>query len=330
MSISPSQKTGATTVDAIDYDKWTMGRWYEKLANEGLCFGPAFQTLTSMKTDKARVKPEALSTTKLIQRVPKSTKDPGTYYSVHPLVVDACLQAAIMGGTAGDVGNLKAFLPVFFGHLQISTPDAARSGSEVSIHSQSQATGFSTKKINVTLRDEKDEVLVDMSNTRLSLYVGKMDEEIDPSEANRHPTLRVVWKPDITRLDASGRTELDAYLELFLHEHHALRENMNSGVMAGLIDLAGHKNPRLRVLEVGRDCDCKTKGFLDILDNKSDFPRSREWHIGSFSDGELVTHTANNPDRVEKTKLDGDKVPTYDMVVMPKVGFLILQPSWRV
>lgn len=31
-----------------------------------------------------------------------------------------------------------------------------------------------------------------MSKTRLSLYVCKFDEEIDPSEANRVPTLQVV------------------------------------------------------------------------------------------------------------------------------------------
>lgn len=120
-----------------------------------------------MKTDKERVKPEALSTTRFFQRVQKSTKFPGTFYAVHPRVIDACLQAAIMGGTAIDLEKVKAFLPVFFGHLQISTPDAEREGSEVFIHSRSQITGFSIKKINVTLKDGKDEILVDTSNARL-------------------------------------------------------------------------------------------------------------------------------------------------------------------
>ena len=320
VSLSPSQKTGDTVVDATNYDEWRMGRWYEKLASEGLRFGPTFQTLTSMKTDKARVTPEALSTSTLCQRVAKSTdaQFAGTFYAVHPLVIDACLQAAIMGGTAGNLEKLRAFLPTFFGHLQISTPDASQLGSKVFIHSQSRSTGFSTKKINVTLRDNKNEVLVDMSDARLSLYAGTLEEEVDPSELNRHPCLRVVWKPDITRLDESRKSQLEAYLEQFLSDHHTLTENNTVGVMAGLVDLAGHKNPRLRVLEVGHDCDCKTKQWLDTLDNKTDFPRSREWNTGTFFDGEISTSPAGNPDKVDKIKLDAENITTYDVLLMPR------------
>ena len=321
-SISPVGKTGGTTVDATNYDKWTMGRWYEKLAKEGLCFGPAFQTLTSMKTDKARAKPEALSTSKLFQRVPKSANGtfPGTFYAMHPLIIDACLQAAIMGGTAGSLDKLKAFLPTFFGHLQISTIDAERQGSEAFIHSQSRTTGFGTKVIDVTLRDQTNDVIIDMSDARLSLYTGKMDETMDPSESSRHPCLRVIWKPDIVRLDESRRSELDTYLEDFLSDHPALIENSSVGVMAGLLDLAGHKNARLRVLEIGRDCGCKARQWLDILGDNTDFPRSREWHTGTFADGELITSPACNPDKLDTVKLDADNVATYDVILMLQVG----------
>ncbi|KAM0798177.1 hypothetical protein BDR22DRAFT_823530 [Usnea florida] len=67
-----------------------------------------------------------------------------------------------MGGTAGDVGTLKALLPVNFGHLQMSTPGTTQLGSEMPIQSQPQTTGFSTKKVNVAPRDGKDEVLVNI------------------------------------------------------------------------------------------------------------------------------------------------------------------------
>ena len=320
VKVPPLQSSG-TQVDATGYDTWTMKRWYAKLADEGLCFGPAFQTLTSMKTDKARVKPEALSTTRLLQRVPKSTKYLGTPYAIHPLVVDACLQAAIMGGTAGEVQKLKAFLPVFIGHLQISTPPAELLESEVYIHSQSQTTGFSTKKINVTLKDGFGGTLIDMSNTKLALYAGKVDKEAEPSELNRHPTLRVVWKPDITRLDEGHRSEVDAYLEQYLSSHHTLLENVGLGVMTGLVDLAGHKNPRLRVLELGRDCECKSRQFTDALDNKTEFPRFRKWHFGNLANGELAFSSINNPDKSDKVRVDDeDNLTTYDVVLLPRVS----------
>lgn len=323
VTLSPVEQIGSSFIDAENYDKWTMGRWYEKLANEGLRFGPMFQTLTSMKTEKERMQPEALSTCTLYQRVPKSadTEFPGTFYAVHPLVVDACLQAAIMGGTAGRLDKLRAFLPVFFESIQITTPDADRIGSEAFIHSHSITTGFATKKINATLRDEENNVLIDISNARLSLYSGKLEDTANALEKNRHPTLRVIWKPDITRLDPTRKSELDAYLEQFLSDHYNLNENSAVGVMAGLVDLAGHKNPRIRVLEVDRECDCKSRKWLNILNEKSDFPRVRDWHSGSFIDGELRTNPHGNPSVVTKVKLDGEDVANWDLLLLPQVSF---------
>ncbi|KAF7504184.1 hypothetical protein GJ744_002603 [Endocarpon pusillum] len=317
---SPQTVAGSTSVDATDYDTWTMGRWYEKLANEGLRFGPMFQTLTSMKTEKARIKPEALSTCKIFQRTPKSSNAsfPGTFYAVHPLVIDACLQAAILGGPAGRLDKLKAFLPTFFEHLHVSTPEREHIEGEAYIHSRSTNTGFATRKINVTLKDKKDQVIVDMSNARMSQYSGKMEAAANPSELNRHPCLRVVWKPDITRLDESRKSELDGYLEQWLSDHHHLTENYTVGVAAGLLDLAGHKNPRIRILELGRDCDCKSKQWLDILDEKTDFPRVREWHSGSLSDGELITSPQGHPEKTNKVKLSAESTATYDLVLMPR------------
>ena len=323
VTLSPVKQIGSSFVDAADYDRWTMGRWYEKLADEGLRFGSRFQTLTSMKTKKDRIQPEALSTCLLYQRVTESTNTefPGTFYAVHPLVIDACLQAAIMGGTAGRLAKLRAFLPVFFENIQITPPDAGRIGSEAFIHSHSTTTGFATKKINVTLRDEGDKVLIDMSNARLSLYSGKLEDAANASEQSRHPTLRVIWKPDITRLDPTRKSELDAYLEQFLSEHYNLTENNAVGVMAGLVDLAGHKNPRIRVLEVDRECDCKSRQWLDILNVNSEFPRVRDWHSGSFVDGELTTHPHGNPSVVTKFKLDGESIADWDILLLPRVSF---------
>ena len=92
-----------------------------------------------------------------------------------------------------------------------------------------------------------------------------------------------------------------------------------------MADLAGHKNPRLCILEVGRACDCKTRQLLNVLDNESDFPRSQEWHIGNFSNGELATRSVSNSEKLDKIKLDADKISTYDVVLMPQVSPKMLQ-----
>lgn len=313
---------GSVRVDAEDYDKWQMRRWYEKLAVEGLCFGPAFQSLLSMKTDKARLKPEALSTTTLLQRTKMANTSPypGTFYVVHPLVIDSCLQAAIMGGTAGNIDSLKAYMPVFISHCKINQPAFEQVGLEASIHSQSQSTGFGTKKINVTLRDTSDQTIIDISNARLALYKGKT-EEADPATYERHPCLRVVWKPDIVRIDEECQPQLEAYLEKFIKSRPDFADNQSVGVAAGLLDLVGHKNPRLRALELGRDCDCKSRQWLDLLDTKSAFARYRDYQIGKFSeDGQLLLSHANNPEKSEIYPLDTDSSNAYDVLVMPNVS----------
>ena len=311
---------GSASVDPSHHDEWTMARWYEKLAEEGLRFGPSFQTLTSMKTDKARCKPEALSTCALFHQMARSPTSafPGTFYAVHPVVVDACLQAAIMGSTAGRVDNLQAFLPTFFEHLHISMPDSEVTESQGQIHSLSRSTGFATKKIDVTLRDKNGNIIVDMSNARLSLYTGKLTEMTDQSGLQRHPCLRVVWKPDITRLDESDKSDLDAYLEQWLSDRHEMTENHTVGVMAGLLDLVGHKNPRVRVIEIGTDCGCKSKQWLDILSQKTDFSRVRAWHNGSVFQGELTTTLPGQHERTTKVRLDAKDFARYDILLMPE------------
>ena len=212
VSISSDKRIGSTLVGAADYETWAMGSWYEKLADEGLRFGPTFQTLTSMKIQKEKIRPETLSTCVLHPRIPKSTNSKflGTFYALHPLVIDACLQAAIMGGTAGHLEKLRALLPIFFENLQMNTREC-RTYRVRSLHPFAlQYNRLCNQEFNVILRDERAEILMDTTNARLSLSTGRMEDVTKTAELNRHPTLRVIWKPDITRLDPTRKSELDA------------------------------------------------------------------------------------------------------------------------
>ena len=315
---SSQNPSGQVHVNADGYDKWEMSRWYQKLEDQGLCYGPAFHVLTSMKTDKAKEKPEALSTTNLLQRIPmsRSSKHPGTFYPVHPVVIDACLQASIMGGTAGNIETLKAYLPVFINHCRVSRPSANQVGMEAFIHTQSQSTGFATKKISATVRDNSEKVVVDLANARLTLYNGKT-EKVHSADSERHPFLRVIWKPDVARIDGSSQQHLRKYLQTFLDSRPGLADSQSVGVAAGLIDLVGHKNPRLRALELGRDCDCKSRKWLDVIDTNTSFARYREYHVGSFTeDGELSVANIKKPEEVDVLTPDSETFNAYDLIIL--------------
>ena len=70
VTLAGARRAGTVAIDATGYDTWTMGRWYAKLASEGLRFGSNFQSLISIRTDKYKSRPDALSTCSLYCRRP--------------------------------------------------------------------------------------------------------------------------------------------------------------------------------------------------------------------------------------------------------------------
>lgn len=320
IELVPSIIPTTVNVDASNYQTWTMEKWYAQLESEGLCFGPHFQSLTSMQTDKERKRPDALSTTRLKQRVKKdlSASYDGTFYPVHPITLDSCLQAAIFGETRGVMSNVRVWLPVFITECRITPPSDDQIGAEAYIHSTAWSTGPNTKRTNITLQDKTGNVVVSISNARLHLYTGKTIDE-EEGNTSRHPCLRVVWKPDVSRLDASSQPSLARYMEKYYTEHAHAFENRDMAYKACLLDLIGHKNPKFRLLELGSSCHCSSDSFMDSLHGQSDFPRCQNWHAGSFDQSNNLT-VSQDRDSSNSEKLMA-KDASYDVLLMTNVSF---------
>ncbi|XDG05079.1 hypothetical protein ABKA04_004694 [Annulohypoxylon sp. FPYF3050] len=290
----------------------SMDRWYDKLREEGLNFGPHFKSITSLTTDGARKREDAISTTRLRPDV-KSSSD----YAVHPIVIDACIQAAIFGGTGGVRNSLRAHLPTFISECQIN--GSGISDEEATIHTRSIKTGISTRKIDCTLRNSKGDVLLDL-NMRMSEYTGKtaqgLESTHDVTNLERHPCLRVRWKPDIMRLDQGSESQLKHCIDEFiLNQHPDLADDLTLCIIGALLDLAGHKTPSMRVLELGGGCGCKTKEWLKLLDKGTAFPRLRSWERGDISDDgniQLENEAAKGP---------------FDVVLIP--GHAASKKCWK-
>lgn len=47
----PRNEPGYKVDNADGFDAWSTSRWYIKWHEEGLCFGPQFQSLTSLRTE---------------------------------------------------------------------------------------------------------------------------------------------------------------------------------------------------------------------------------------------------------------------------------------
>ncbi|KAI1101334.1 putative polyketide synthase [Jackrogersella minutella] len=289
----------------------SMDRWYEKLREEGLNFGSYFKSVTSLSTDGARRREDAISMTCLRPQIKSSTD-----YVLHPIAIDACIQAAIFGGTGGRLGSLRAHLPVFISQCRIN--GSAISSTEASIHTRSTKTGISTRTIECTLRNAHGATVLDM-NMRMSEYTGKTIQESQDvngiAHLQRHPCLRVRWKPDIMRLDQGSESQLKDYIDEFIMGQHAdLADDMTLSIIGALLDLAGHKSPSMRILELGGGCGCKTKEWLNMLDKDTAFPRLRSWDKGHLDeDGNM--------------EVEGGAEGPFDIVLIP--GHAASKRYWK-
>ncbi|KAF2644242.1 putative polyketide synthase [Massarina eburnea CBS 473.64] len=293
-----SQKPEGSVLNAgQEYEAWGMRIWYDKSREEGLNFGPQFQSLTSLHTDASRISADAIATT---QVEPPSTKDAGTFYAIHPITLDACFQAAIMGGTAGNINTLQAFVPVFIPQCQIHLPTGGFTnvGPEDSkIHTRMENTGFSTRRVHCTLRQPDGKVAVDMQDVRLQLYAGKAPAAPpDSIYLQRHPCLRIHWRPDILRLSPGSEGAIQGYIDAFAARQSAdMKDRASHLVFGALLELAGHKIPRMRVLELGNGCECISNECLSMLGSNTAFPAVRTWDNGTLgSDGTIVVEGSKN------------------------------------
>ncbi|ROT38902.1 polyketide synthase [Sodiomyces alkalinus F11] len=301
----PRKASSGVKLQSTDsFDTWPTSRWYKKWHEEGLCFGPTFQSLNSLRTDAGRGRREAIGVTRL---QPPVARESTTYYPVHPITIDAVLQTSILSTTAGHMPSLKTWLPVFIGECRIQPPQGglvADANGEVGsqfeveceIHSRSEETGLSSRKIDSTLWDSHGVPVVDFKGGRMALYNGKttpVDATNGDNPANkfaqREPTLRVRWKPDVLRLRPETESRLKKYVAEFVDQQpDDVRDDETLAIIGTLLDLAGHKNPRMRVLELEGDAfGYKAKQWQSMLDKDTSFSRCRSWDTATMADGKV-------------------------------------------
>ncbi|KLO91892.1 putative polyketide synthase [Fusarium fujikuroi] len=332
----------SVTLSEIDgFEKWSMNKWYAKWLEEGLCFGPRFRSLHSLQTDAGRSRREAIGITKL---EPPLDRHVGTPYTLHPITMDAAIQAAALSTAAGHVDSLRAWLPVFISECRIQPPSSGVD-VDVEIQANSEETGLSSRSISATVRDSTGKPVIDYTGLRVSLYTGKTATTVDQSTisqggnnpptdlyAQRNPTLRVTWKPDIQRLDPSGEDSLRSYITAFVNQQtEDVRDYESLSVMSALLDLAGHKNPRMRVLELGGDeLGYKAKHWQSTLSKDTAFSKCRSWHVGTLTaDGDvsLEPEGGKDPFDHDTSKQFWDRFPRRLIDLLSDQGIIITRTT---
>lgn len=277
----------AMILGADTFEKSDPQRWYEKSRENGFGFENSFRSLVSVATDGNRMKPESACLTKLTP--PVANLPHATHYPIHPITIDACIQAGIIAGTSGNLNVMGAWLPISIEKARIRTLGRSDPDSDGEIHANSTKTGLSTRRADSTLRNRNAEVIVDLLGLRLSSYTQKKytSDSAGDGQHRRHPCLRAKWSPDITRLDHASESQINDYVSNQIGpKRPSSADNIDEYLlcMGVLLDLAGHKNPRLRVLEIGAECGTRTKYLQDILSLNDDYPRCRSWSVATPSE----------------------------------------------
>ncbi|KAL4884019.1 putative polyketide synthase [Aspergillus karnatakaensis] len=285
---------GSVTISGEGYECNSGQRWYDAIKQEGLNFGPHFQSITSLHTDPTRISTDAITTTNLRPPLLDPARE---FYPLHPITLDACFQGAMFGSTGADMSQLQAFIPNFISECKIQVPldhsgfaPIGKSGNqseECKIHSRMQKTGFATCRVDCTLRGLDGTPLVDISGLQMTLYTIKNPGLPELETANnpfvqRQPCLRVCWKPDISRVEPGSEIALNQYIDTLDLASQRMSDtngglDASTRVIAGVLDLVGHRLPRMRVLEVTGEGNALYERFSSLLGMGTAFPRCQSW-----------------------------------------------------
>ncbi|EAA36364.1 ketoacyl-synt-domain-containing protein [Neurospora crassa] len=259
--------------------------WYGKFAKGGLNFQGQFQSLTEIQNPRKKENPHTLAKTELRQG---GGSGPSTEseYLIHPITIDALFQAGIIASTSGVVRELRAKVPVHIEEMHLRAPVGGQ--KELKVNATSEAVGFGTIRVDGELFDDEGRVFLQINRCRQVSYQSGIQQEAGDE---RHPMLRVVWKPDVTRLGAGDAKEFSQYIEQYAAKSESKVDDATVRLGAAL-DLLIHKHPRLRILNLDVNL---TEFLVDTLRLETDFKKCKTLVSGSYSeDGTLTFEDLTN------------------------------------
>lgn len=125
-----------------------------------------------------------------------------------------------------------------------------------------------------------------IENVRLAPYGAA--PQLDDGSAQRHPMLRVLWKPDVTG-GLLRALDFTKYPDAFLAEAHSEFNDEGIIKLGASLNLLSRKSPAPRILELGNDVPEITQGALSFLLALTPFKRLLSYTTGSISeDGNLI------------------------------------------
>ena len=321
ISTDDSPMKPKTTFSEKSFERQATRTWYEKLNREGLCFGPSFRSLSQIFTDRSKRMSCAVAKTILFQKNNKDF-DQRSSYIVHPVNIDSMLQVGIIASASGTVGELHSKIPVFIDQLRISAAISSDASDESSIRGSSESAGFGTAILSADFENHTGQHLMQMSGVRVVAYMDSLLNK--ETVAERHPALRIVWKPDISTFEGTCVPELTRFIRGIASQLPVDVKNPEIPKLAAAIDLLVHKNPRMRILELSSTTNSRLAGFLNLVGIGPPQKRFESYvtctldPIGRLSSREIAGNLAADETSIDLIPSRLDSI--FDVVIVTPVG----------
>ena len=301
-------------VENVDLQALATRNWYDKFATIGLNFGSHFQTMKKIETDGKRKAMKARATVDY-----NRGGKPEAEYIMHPTLIDSMLQTALVASSAGHIANLKCMVPTAIEELNFTVPSGVEQITSLVAIAETEKTGLGSIKASADLVTDSGEVCAQLKNVTAVAFQGIQDDQSAIDE--RHPMMKVIWKPDITKLGPDTAAGFSQYLsDVAALSNNGLPSNLAK--LAELVCVLAHKQPRLNILELGSPSEISGKfarASLEALRADTPFPRCAAYARGYYNshDELLVEDIAS----VETVSDDTEKAKIlqasthYDLIV---------------
>ncbi|KAI1773027.1 beta-ketoacyl synthase domain-containing protein [Hypoxylon cercidicola] len=165
--------------------------WYKKFLDIGLGYGPAFQPLSSVRTDPASSL--AVATVALH---PTTIKGGESRYALHPASLDGAIQLGLIACHAGQPDEAStAFVPVQISRMYLANGTTEDTCTAVA---HGERRGVRGAYLDLRMLGPHGEVLLNVDTLRCTSYSSQA-KPVD--RAFSSPFTRLVWKPDIRTLN---------------------------------------------------------------------------------------------------------------------------------
>ena len=242
--------------------------WYARFSKIGMNFGSSFQSLSQISLPRMR---DSMAIEASLNDLPPGVEDEhcSLYkFEVHPIALDAQLQAGLIGTSRGNLENLEAHVPNFIERFQFLRGGRCTPLKDCTIRSSSKVIGFGMTRLDSQMLDKDGKLITRLCNVKaVSFHSALEDRPV------RHPMLRIQWQPDISKLNPRNAPVFRKFIKRCMQESQNDNISKRLHALEIILRLISHHRSELAVLELGTFRKVTTASFMAVLDKGNAFQR---------------------------------------------------------